>query len=168
LRELKRWNESEQWLIHVIQNYSDSPYLPTALYELGFCKQNQGKTNDAITHYSEVASNYRNEVAARARFMLGEVYFSQKDFAKAIPEFQRVMYGYGGEKAPEDIKNWQAKSAFEAARCSEVLVNNLSGADKKKVVGTAIEFYEFVVEKHAKHELAAQAQNRLGELQKLR
>jgi cellulose synthase operon protein C len=168
LRELRRWNESEQWLVQVIQRYSDSPYLPTALYELGFCKQNQGKTGDAITHYSEVASNYRNEVAARARFMLGEVYFSQKDFAKAIPEFQRVMYGFGGDKAPEDIKNWQAKSAFEAARCSEVLVNNLSGADKKKVVETAIEFYEFVVEKHAKHELAAQAQSRLGELQKLR
>lgn len=168
LRELKRWNDSEQWLVKVIQDYSESPYLPTALYELGFCKQSQGKTGDAITHYTEVASNYRNEVAARARFMLGEVYFSQKDFAKAIPEFQRVMYGFGGEKAPEDIKNWQAKSAFEAARCSEVLVNNLSGADKKKVVETAIEFYEFVVEKHAKHELAAQAQSRLGELQKLR
>jgi hypothetical protein len=78
------------------------------------------------------------------------------------------MFGFGGDKAPDDIKNWQAKSAFEAARCSEVLVNNLSGADKRKVVETAIEFYEFVVEKHAKHELAAQAQTRLGELQKLR
>ncbi len=168
LRELKRWNDAEQWLNVVIQKYSDSPYLPTALYELGFCKQNQGKTEQAITHYNEVASTYRNEVAARARFMLGEVYFSQKDFAKAIPEFQRVMYGFGGDKAPEEIKNWQAKSAFEAARCSEVLINNLNGTAKKKVVETAIEFYEFVVEKHAKHELAAQAQNRLGELQKLR
>lgn len=168
LRELKRWNEAEQWLNVVIQKYSDSPYLPTALYELGFCKQNQGKTVEAVTHYNEVASNYRNEVGARARFMLGEMYFSQKDFAKAIPEFQRVMYGFGGDKAPEEIKNWQAKSAFEAARCSEVLINNLSGSNKKKVVDTAIEFYEFVVEKHAKHELAAQAQTRLGELQKLR
>lgn len=167
LRELKRWNDAEQWLTIVIQKYSESPYLPTALYELGFCKQNQGKTEEAITNYTE-ASTYRNEVGARARFMLGEVYFSQKDFAKAIPEFQRVMYGFGGDKAPEEIKNWQAKSAFEAARCSEVLLNNLNGTAKKKVIETAIEFYEFVVKNHAKHELAAQAQNRLGELQKLR
>ncbi len=34
LRELKRWNEAEQWLNVVIQKYSDSPYLPTALYSL--------------------------------------------------------------------------------------------------------------------------------------
>jgi cellulose synthase operon protein C len=168
LRELKCWAEAEQWLNVVIQNYADSPYLPTALYELGFSKQNQGKTAEAITNYSEVASNYRNEVAARARFMLGELYFSQKDFVKAIPEFQRVMYGFGGDKAPDDIKNWQAKSAFEAARCSEVLISDLNGQARRKVVETAIEFYEFVIEKHAKHELAAQAQTRLGELQKLR
>lgn len=168
LRELKRWNECQQWLEQVVQHHADSPYLPTALYELGFCKQSQGKTEEAVIHYTEVANNYRNEVAARARFMLGEIYFGQRDLVKAIPEFQRVMYGFGGEKAPDEIKNWQAKSAIEAARCSEALIQTLSGPARKKVVDTTIEFYEFVVEKHPKHELASQAQSRLGELQKLR
>ena len=168
LRELRQWDECEQWLDVVLKQNSDSPYLPVALYELGHCKQNQGKLDEAITHYAEVANNYRNEVAARARFMLGEIYFSRKDFVKAIPEFQRVMYGFGGEKAPVEIKNWQARSAFEAARCSEVLLQNLSGLARQKVVDTTIEFYEFLLEKHASHELASQAQSRLGELQKLR
>jgi cellulose synthase operon protein C len=168
LRELKRWDECESWLMVVIERFPDSPYLPTALYELGFCKQNQNKLQEALTHYAEVADAYRNEVAARARFMMGEVYFSQRDFVKAIPEFQRVMFGFGGEKAPEDIKNWQARSAFEAARCSEVLLENLNGNARQKVVDTAKEFYEFIVQKHASHELAAQAQTRLGELRKLR
>ncbi|MEZ6135141.1 MAG: tetratricopeptide repeat protein [Pirellulaceae bacterium] len=167
-RELKDWDQCETWLKVVIDRYPKSPFLPTALYELGFCKQNQNKLPEALAHYAEVAGEYRTEVAARARFMMGEVYFSQRDFVKAIPEFQRVMFGFGGDKAPEEIKNWQAKSAFEAARCSEVLIENLKGTARAKVVETAQEFYEFIVQKHAKHELAAKAQSRLGELQKLR
>lgn len=169
LRELKRWNESSQWLKVIIEKQAGSPYLPTAIYELGFCKQNLGKFDEAILHYSEVANNYRSEIAARARFMLGEIYFSQKDFEKAIPEFQRVMYGFGGEKAPDEIKKWQAKSAFEAARCSEALIQTLNGSARKKIVETTIEFYRFLVDKHsAEVDLTAQAQTRLGELQKLR
>ena len=168
LRQLKRWNECEQWLNVVVSKFSDSSLLPTAIYELGFCKQNQNQLREALAKYSEVAGNYRNEIAARARFMMGEVYFSQRDFIKAIPEFQRVMYGFGGDRAPEDIKNWQAKSAFEAARCSEVLIDNLKGSARQKVIDAAREYYEFVVQKHGKHELAAKAETRLGELRKLR
>ncbi len=169
LRELERWDECEQWLRIVIEKHSSSPYLPTALYELGNCKQNQAKIDEAIVHYTEAADNYRNEAAARSRFMLGEIYFARKDFAKAIPEFQRVMYGFGRDKAPEDIQKWQAKSAFEAARCSEALIQSLSGSARKKVVETTIEFYEYVLDKRdSSAELASQAQARLGELQKLR
>lgn len=168
LREQQQWTACQQWLEVIPRQFPESPYLPTALYELGYCKQNQNQIDEALAHYSEVANNYRTEVAARSRFMMGEVYFSQRDFAKAIPEFQRVMFGFGGDKAPESIKNWQVKSAFEAARCSEVLIENLGGASRDKIMKTAQNFYRFIVEKHASHELAAQAQTRLGELRKLR
>lgn len=168
LREEKRWPECQRWLEVIVKNYPESPYIATTLYELGFAKQKQNKIEEALAHYSEVASNYRNEVAARSRFMMGEIYFEQRDFAKAIPEFQRVMYGFGGDKAPEDIRDWQVRSAFEAARCSEVLIEKLAGTSREKVVDTAKDFYKFVLEKHGEHDLAAQAQTRLGELQKLR
>lgn len=168
LREEKQWPECQGWLEVIIKNYPESPYIATTLYELGYAKQKQNRIEEALAHYSEVASNYRNEVAARSRFMMGEIYFEQRDFAKAIPEFQRVMYGFGGAKAPEDIRDWQVRSAFEAARCSEVLIEKLAGASREKVVDTAKDFYKFVLEKHGEHDLAAQAQTRLGELQKLR
>ncbi len=167
-RELKQWTECEKWLREVASRYPNSPYLATVIYEMGFCAQQQSKLEDALKLYAEVANKYRNETAARARFMMGEVYFSQRDFAKAIAEFQRVMYGFGAEKAPEDIKNWQAKSAFEAARCSEVLIENLKGDAREKIVTATREFYQFIVDRHAAHSLAAQAQSRLGELSKLR
>lgn len=167
-RELKQWTECEKWLRAVVDRYPNTPYLSTVIYEMAYCAQQQNKLEDALKLYSEVANKYRNETAARARFMMGEVYFSQRDFAKAIAEFQRVMYGFGAEKAPDDIKNWQAKSAFEAARCSEVLIDNLKGEGREKVVEATIEFYQFIVNRHAAHALAAQAQKKLGEMSKLR
>lgn len=167
-REQKDWRNCESWLTVITKRFPESPYFATTLYEMGFCKQKQNQIKDALKYYSEVANTYRTVVGARARFMMGEVYFAQRDFAKAIPEFQRVMYGFGGDRAPEEIKNWQVKSAFEAARCSEVLIESLRGTARKKVIETAQEFYAFIVDKHAAHDLAAQAQSRLGELQKLR
>ena len=168
LRENKRWSECEQWLNIILDRYSETPYRPAAIYELGFCKQNQNNWDQALLHYADVANNYRNEVAARSRFMMGEVYFLKKDYLKAIPEYQRVMYGFGGDNAPESIKNWQVKSAFEAARCSEVLIAKLGGEGREKVKDSAQEFYLYIVEKHAAHELASKAQLRLGELKRLR
>ena len=168
LRELEDWAECERWLRVIVERYPESPYMGSALYELGYCLQQQNQIEQALRYYSEVADNYRTEIGARARFMMGELYFAQRDFAKAIPQFQRVMYGFGGDRAPDEIKNWQVKSAFEAARCSEILIENLRGSARDKVIEAAQEFYGFIVQKHAAHELAARAQSRLGELQKLR
>lgn len=168
LRELAEWNECESWLKVITSTYPKSPYLWTAVYELGYCKQKQDQATEALKFYGQVVENNRNEIGARARFMMGEVYFSQRDFRRAIEEFTRVAYGFGGEKAPADIKNWQAKSAFEAARCYEVMVSDLRGDSRDKAMQGAMKFYEEIVRDHGQHELAAQATSRLGELQKLR
>ena len=145
----------------------DSALLPTAKYELAYARQNQKKTVEAVQLYSEVAEEQRNEIGARSRFMMGEVFFADREFAKAISEFQKVMFGYGGTQAPADIKNWQARAAFEAGRCSEVLIVDQKGDKKKKAVDVAKKFYEFVVNNHEGHTLAKQAKDRLTELGKL-
>ena len=97
--------------------------------------------------------------------MMGEIYFGQNKFEEAIPEFQRVMYGFGAEKAPEAIKNWQAKSGFEAGRCGELLIEAArTEASKAKARQYALEFYNYVVDKHPQHELAAKARGRIEAL----
>lgn len=166
LRELARWQECEQWLSVVMEDYPKSPYLWTAVYELGYCKQKQEQPTEALKYYGQVVENNHNELSARARFMMGEVYFSQRDFKRAIEEFTRVAYGFGGDRAPDEIKNWQAKSAYEAARCYEMLASDLRGDSQNKAIAGARKFYEDIVNEHAQHELAKQASSRLGELQK--
>ena len=54
------------------------------------------------------------EVAGRAGFMIGELYFLKKDYAAAITHFFTVAYAYG-------YPVWQADAHFEAARCFELL-----------------------------------------------
>ena len=167
-RELEQWADCEQWLQVVIRDFPESPYLWTAIYELGYAKQQQEQPTEALKFYGQVVDNNRNELGARARFMMGEVYFSQRDFQRAIEEFTRVAYGFGGDNAPPEIKNWQAKSAYEAARCYEVLAPDLRGESRDKAMAGARKFYEDIVRDHAQHELAQQASTRLGELRKLR
>jgi DNA-binding transcriptional regulator GbsR (MarR family) len=76
------------------------------------------------------------------------------------------MYGFGGTQAAEDAKNWQARSAFEAGRCSEIFIADLKGERRKKAIDTAVKFYEYILENHPKHEMSEQAQQRIAELKK--
>ena len=166
-RELKKWGDVETWIDAMKGKVPNSPLLPTAKYELAYARQNQKKTTEAIQLYSELAEEQRNEIGARSRFMMGEVFFADREFAKAVSEFQKVMFGYGGTQAPADIKSWQARAAFEAGRCSEVLIADQKGDKKRKAVDVAMKFYEFVVNNHDGHPLSKQAAQRLSELGKL-
>ena len=165
-RELKKWKDAESWINELLTSFPESQFRSIALYELAYARQNLRKNSEAIEGYSEVAETYRNELGARARFMIGELYFSEREFTKAVAEFQKVMFGYGATQAPQEIKNWQARSAFEAGRCSEVLIGDQTGDRKAKAIDAAAKFYEFVVQNHSSHELADTARSRLAELRK--
>jgi TolA-binding protein len=140
--------------------------LAQAFYEAGVCKLRLDRPEEAMPLLAEVAENYRNETAARARFMMGELFFNAKDPAKAIAEFQRVMFGFGGDKAPPEIRDWQAKSGFEAGRCSELLLQRAEPAKKAAAREVATKMYRYVVDNHPEHDLAAKAKTRLETLER--
>ena len=165
--QTKAWDEALSWYQELRERFPATGYLSQAFYESGFAHQQKNERDKAIKLYSQVADNYRNEVAARARFMMGEIYFGQRTFDKAIPEFQRVMFGFGADRAPVAIKNWQAKSGFEAARCSELMLQQARTDEAKtKARNFALKFYQFVVDKHPDHELAGKARERIKTLSK--
>ena len=163
--QLKQWQTAIEWYNALRKRFPSSEYLPQIFYETGFAYQQLENTAKALEFYQEVADNYRTSTAARARFMMGEIHFANREYDKAIPEFQRVMYGFGADKAPADIKNWQAKSAFEAGRCSDLLLQEAKtdkARDKARTYATG--FYQYVLEKHPNHELAAKSRDRLEKL----
>jgi cellulose synthase operon protein C len=166
--QLKRWDDSTRVLSQLAVKQPDSPLVAEAAYELAWARQNLGQIDEALDDYEVAATKSRDHVGARARFMRGELLFEQKKHDAASREFQRAMYGYGGEQAAVETKNWQAKSGFEAGRCAEVLLGSVSdAAAKQKHLADAKRCYTFVVEKHAMHELAAEAKKRLAALARL-
>ncbi len=165
--QLKQWKEALEWYEELRTRFPGTTYLPQVFYETGFTYQQLGDDEKALKFFAQVADNYRNELAARARFMMGEISFGQRKLDQAITDFQRVMYGYGAEKAPDEIKNWQAKSGFEAGRCSEVLMQQAKSAssrDKAKQFATT--FFQYVIDKHPTHELVAKSKERLQDINK--
>jgi cellulose synthase operon protein C len=167
LGELERWAEMEPWLQVILDRYSDTSYLPQTLFELATSRQQQGELEEAIRLFGQVAGNYRNAIGARARFMIGQIRFGLQDYAQALPEFQQVMFGYGGLQAEDDIRPWQARSAMEAGRCAELLIGQLDGEQRSRAVSVARDFYQYIIDHHNQSEMAAAAARRIEELKKL-
>ncbi len=163
--QLEQWDSAIQWHNEHRQRFPSSSYLAQVFYETGFAYHQKGDNKNGLKFYTQVADKYRSQVGARARFMIGEIHFANQALEKAIPEFQRVMFGFGAEQAPVEIKNWQAKSGFEAGRCSEVLVQAAkTEKSKQKAIQFAKNFYSYVIEKHPDHELADDARKRMEAL----
>ena len=166
--QLKDWKTALALLTTIPAKHPETPLLPEALYELGWARQNAGQTDEALKDYEAAATKSRDHVGARARFMMGELLFAEKKHDDALREFQRAMFGFGGEQAAAETKNWQAKSGYEAGRCAQVQIAAAKdAAAKQKLIADAKRFYTFVVEKHAGHELAVEAKKQLEALAKL-
>jgi TolA-binding protein len=144
---LKKWSESLALLENFPERFVDSDYLPEALFALGQARENLDQTDEALKLYEEVTAKTDREVAAQARFMIGEIYFARKDHKEAVRNFFKAAYGYGYPK-------WQAASHYEAARCFEVLGK----------VDQAVSSYKEVVEKHPNSDKAKSAAERLTAL----
>lgn len=166
--QLQKATEAIGYLSQIPTSYSESPYLAEAHFELGRAAEMVKKPEDAIKHYEVAAEKSRGEVGARARFMLGELQFARKAYDDAVKQFQRVMFGFGGDQASEAVKVWQAQSGYEAARCTEVQIESAADAEKKaKLIADSKRFYQYVVDKHGASPLAKESRKRLDILSKL-
>jgi len=144
--QLKQWDEAGKLLESLGVRHPDSAYLPEAWYELGWVRQSQDRPDEALPLYEKAAASNR-EVGARARFMMGEIYFAKKDHKEAVRQFFKAAYGYNAPR-------WQADATFEAARCFEVLEN----------VAQAKKSYQELLEKFPDSDKAAAAKQRLEKL----
>lgn len=111
---LKQWDQSLQLLARCLEQAPQSDHVPEALYEQGWAQQNLGQLDAALASYEAVTAKTDREVAARARFMVGEIQFDRQDHKEAVRNFFKVAYSYG-------YPQWQAAAHFEAGRCFEVL-----------------------------------------------
>ncbi len=154
LTQQQKWDAGLKLLTQAAKSFPDSPYLAEILYEQGWAQQNLNKPDEAFKQYEEATALNDGLVGAQARFMMGEILFEKKDYKDAVRNFFKVAYGFGYPQAPEAIQKWQANSAYEAARCFEVL----------KMTAQAKKSYQEVVDKYPNSDKAPLAKARLAAL----
>jgi TolA-binding protein len=152
--QTKRWDESLKLLARLAKDYPDSPHVVEAMYEQGWAKQNLNQLDEALKLYEAVTDKSDAPIGARARFMMGEVLFTQGNHKEAVRNFFKVLYGYGDTQAAAPYKLWQANAAYEAARCFEVL----------KSAEQAKKLYNELLTKYPDSDKAAAAKDRLKQL----
>ena len=165
---LKQTDRAVELLSPVLERFPKSPYLAEARFERGKARNGLGQTAAAIADFEQATRESRSVVGAQARFWLGEIQFKMKKYELAIKHYQRVMFGYGGEKAPPEIKEVQATAGYECARCAEVQIKGEKNAARKaKLLADAKRWYQYVVAGHTDSRWAAEAEKRLAVLAKL-
>jgi len=144
---LEQWGPSQQFHQQALDGFPDFELRSEARYGVGWALQQQDKITDAIPYYEKVTEETDTETAAKARFMIGECYFAQKNHKEATKHFLKAAFAYGH-------KEWSAMAWFEAARCFEVL----------KDVLQAKNCYQQMIDKFPDHPKIADARKRLSEL----
>ena len=148
------WKESLAFAERLLALDPESPQANAARYAAGWARQHLGQLDQAAATYRQVAAADRSVLAARARFMEGEVLFEQGQHKDAIKAFFKVAYGFGETDAPAEYQIWQAQATYEAARCFEVL-RRTEQAEK---------LYAEVLERYPDCEQAPAARRRLEAL----
>lgn len=159
------WKKAAELLAAIPKDHKDSAYLPEALYELGWASFNLGQQDKALEYWQEVTDATDGVLAARSRFMMGEVKFGKKDFKGAIEDYVLVVFGFGGDAAEADVKDWQAKASLQAGQASAVLAGQTQEKPARdKLIADAKKYFTRVVEKHPTSDVAKAAEAQLKKL----
>ena len=146
---LKQWPLAQQRFEALVSEFAKYPQLPAARYGIGLSLQKQNQLDRALPVFEKVTRETNTEVAAKARFMVGEIAFSRKQFKVAYENFLVAAFKYPYEE-------WQAKGYLEAGRCFKELKQD----DKAR------ELLETVVKKFPKRPEAKSAAQVLATLKK--
>ncbi|MDC0219429.1 tetratricopeptide repeat protein [Verrucomicrobia bacterium] len=121
---LEQWQAAQKSYEQFIKVNPKHILIRTAFQGLGWAMQNQEKYPVAIEFLEKaVAAGTRDDVGARAQFLLGECYLEQENYDKAIIEFSKVESLYA-------FPAWQSKAAYEMAQ-SLLRQDNRDGARRQ-------------------------------------
>jgi TolA-binding protein len=143
----KDWQAAYEKALTVDKNAADFKQQHEVDYVLGRCLANQAKFEEAREAYRRAIRSphgAKTETAAMAQWMIGESYFHQKDYDKAIKEYLRVEILYA-------FPTWQAAALLQAGKCYELLGQPASAAD----------LYRRLLERYPDTQFADEANRRL-------
>ena len=142
------------------------PMREDAMLELGMAYSGLRNSKKALNYFSLAAKN-EGKTGARARCMIGDSLFGNKQFADAIKEFKKVYYGFNGLEAEPEVRPWQAYAIYEAARCSFVQIKNAPRPEQPALTAAAIKQFEYLLKNYSDDKLVPEASRQLEQLKKM-
>ncbi len=146
-----RWDEAYRLAIQIEKRFPDFPRQYEVNYLIGRCLAARADFDGARRVYQKVIDSpggRDTETAAMAQWMIGESYFHQRDYERAVREYLRVEILFPYPK-------WQAAALLEAGKCYE----RLEQKDK------ACRNYRRITRQYAQTGFVEEANERLGRLQ---
>ncbi len=123
--EVKQWEPSRQTFETLIGRYGEgNAWAVDARYGMGWAFQNQGRFDDAVNQYAQVAQKTTDDRAGRAHLQIGLCRAAQKQWDNAGKAFSTVYYGV---YSPE----LQAAAMVEHAR---VLIEQTKSAEATRLL----------------------------------
>jgi outer membrane protein assembly factor BamD len=97
------------------------PLLPASdLYALGERELDRGRYEDARTPFKKIVERHpQSPFAARARFLIGEAYFREAEFDKAIKEFETFLSFYPRHQIADLVQFRLATSYYDQMKSVE-------------------------------------------------
>jgi TolA-binding protein len=143
----RRWDEAFDIAIQIAERFPKFRQQHEVDYLLGRYAMNRAEFETARAAYERVTRSTtggKSETAAMAQWMIGETYFMQKKYNRAIQAYHRVEILY-------EYPRWQAAALLQAGKCHEML-----GRWKE-----AIELYSQILEDYSTTTIAEKAAQRL-------
>ena len=106
---LKNWPVSQQYYTLLIGEFPKFALIEDAQYGLAWSLKNQTKISE-VRQICTALNGKKSEAAAKARFLLGEIDFTEKKYEDAIEHFLFITVNFG-------YKEQQALAYFETGRC---------------------------------------------------
>ena len=104
----KKWNDSSKTYASFIDNYPKHPQGRLAYIGMGVALREQKLHSEAIAAFDDMLKDEkRDELGAKAQYLLAECYLDQKKYDQAVAEYTKV--------APYPFKEWQSKALYEMA-----------------------------------------------------
>ncbi len=164
---VKKYDQAIQLASEIEKTQADKSFQQDAWLEMGTAHMGLRQSEQALVFYRKAAENL-GRTGARARCMIGDIHFANKNFDDAGNEFKLVYFGFGGPQAPDDVKPWQAYAIYESARCSFVQVDQAPPSAKPKLIKDAIQQFEYLINNYPNDKLAPEAKRQLETLKKLK
>jgi TolA-binding protein len=167
--QIKQHDVALEYARQVIEKHAESPFLADAWYEAGVAERALGNRDKAVAAWEEAMKNSLGKTGARARCMIGEVYFAEKDYEQAINQFKLVLNGYGGRQSSADVRPWQAFAAYEAARCYYVQIRAAEDEPRRQyLIDRARQMFQRLVDDYPEDQLVDDARKQLSVLDGLK